>query len=182
MQECKTSSKGQWDSLTFNKKQIEKEIENEIIKKEGLSSKKINKFLKNEPKFLGCYAQDELKSISIQSLPASLIVNFDNSFSSGTHWIALRISKNKLEIFDPLGFNVQRWPNIPHHLLDFLHKFSLHRNIRISREIQPLKSTLCGFYCVFFILCRRYYTFNDCVCVFSNRIKKNDKILLSLFQ
>ena len=70
---------------------------------------------------------------------------------------SLNFHQNKLEIFDPLGFNVQRWPNIPHHLLDFLHKFSLHRNIRISKEIQPLKSTLCGFYCVFFI-------FRLCVC------------------
>lgn len=162
-------------------RQIQKEIKIENFKKKGITSNKINSLLSCSSNFLGCFAQDELSSLTIQSLPVYLIINFDHRLSSGTHWIAIRISKKKLEIFDPLGFNVLRWPNFPHLLLDFLHKFSLHRRIMISKEIQPRRSTLCGFYCVFFVLYRQDNLFSSCVNVFSNKLRKNDKILINLF-
>jgi len=168
-------------TFTFIKKQIHKEIKIENYKKEGITSTKIESFLSCTSNFLGCFAHDELASLTIQSLPVYLIVNFDHSLSKGTHWIAIRISKRSLEIYDPLGFNALRWPNFPHLLLDFLHKFSLHRRIFISREIQSTRSTLCGFYCVFFVLYRQNNLFSSCVKVFSKNLRKNDKILFHMF-
>ena len=182
MQNHKTSAKRQrTKTCHIDKEKIKKEIKIEKVKKRGITSGKINAFLSNAPHFLGCFAQDELSTLTIQSLPVFLIVNFDHSLSSGTHWIALYITKKRLEIYDPLGFNVMRWPNFPHLLLDFLHKFSIHRRILISKEIQPIRSTLCGFYCIFFVCYRLDHSFTDCVNKFSRNLRKNDQILFYMF-
>ena len=63
----------------------------------------------------------------------------------------------------------------------FLNKFSVNRRILTCKEIQPYSSTLCGIYCVFFILYRSIHTFTNCTRFFSNVLKKNDKILLNFF-
>jgi len=169
------------ETYSFNKAKIKKALKNEKTKKEGISACHINCILADTPNFLGCFAQDELSSLSIRSLPVYLIVNFDNSFSRGTHWIALRIDKSRLEIFDPLGFNSLRWPSTPHLLLDFLHKLATHRSIYTSKEIQPYTSTLCGFYCIFFVIYRSVHTFSTCTRYFSTILKKNDNILINFF-
>ena len=182
MQSEKKSSRARIKAAySFDKKKIKKALKSEKNKKEGISSCQINCILADTPNFLGCFAQDELVSLSIRSLPVYLIVNFDNSYSRGTHWIALRIDKRRLEIFDPLGFNSLRWPNTPHLLLDFLHKFSIHRSIYTSKEIQPYSSTRCGFYCIFFVIYRTVHTFSDCTRYFSNILIKNDKLLFDFF-
>ena len=165
----------------YSRDKIKKAIKKETVEKQGISARTISCFLASCPDFLGCFAQDELDTIHIKSLPVYLVVNFDHSSSVGTHWIALRISKNVLEIFDPLGFNTKRWPNIPHFLLNFLNKYSTHRKIRLSKEIQPFNSTLCGFYCIFFVLYRSYNTFGSCANLFSNHLYKNDHILYNVF-
>jgi len=182
MQKEKKSSRARIKATySFDKTKVKKAIKNEKNKKEGISACQINCILANTPHYLGCFAQDELSSLSIRSLPVYLIINFDNSYSRGTHWIALRIDKRRLEIFDPLGFNSQRWPSTPHLLLDFLHKFSVNRQIYTSREIQPYSSTLCGFYCIFFVVYRSVHTFSDCTRYFSTTLKKNDNILTNFF-
>lgn len=182
MQKEKNSSRARIKATySFNKRKIKKAIKKEKNKKEGISACLINCILSDTSNYLGCVAQDELASLSIRSLPVYLIVNFDNSYSRGSHWIALRIDKKRLEIFDPLGFNSLRWPNTPHLLLDFLHKFSINRRIFTSKEIQPFSSTLCGFYCIFFVVYRSVHTFSDCTRYFSNILKKNDDILINFF-
>lgn len=165
------------------KKEIKKAIKQENKDKKGLNSCFINCMLYNVPNFIGCFSQDQLQTLVIRSLPVSLIVNLDTSSSSGSHWIALRIAKKTLEIFDPLGFNVSKWPGkIPYFLFQFLHKFSVHRRVLISREIQPDNSTLCGFYCIFFLYYRLTHTFHDCTKPFSRKqLRKNDIILQNLF-
>jgi len=166
---------------TINKIEIKKEIKKESKTKSGISNLKILYFLRKFPHFLGCFAEDELKSLQIKSLPLSFIVNIDHSGLNGSHWILIRIDRKRLEIFDPLGFNIRRWPRIPYFLLDFLHKFSIRRKVYITREIQPFTSTLCGFYCIFFIYYRTFNSFFDCTRLFSNKLYKNDHILINLF-
>jgi len=165
----------------INKTKIKKEIKKESKIQEGVTAGFINNALKLFPNFLGCFAQDQLKHLIIRSLPVSLIVNFDYSSSKGSHWVAIRIDRKRLEIFDPLGFNVRRWPNIPIYLIDFLHKFAIHRRVLISREIQPQRSSLCGFYCIFFIYFRIFNSFADCTNIFSINLYKNDYILTDFF-
>ena len=166
---------------TISTSKIKNEIKKESKIKLGLSSNKIEYYLRNCPNFLGCFAEDQLSNLYVRSLPITLIVNFDHSGLDGSHWVAIHIERKTLEIFDPLGFNVKRWPRIPYFLLDFLHNFSLHRRVFISGEIQPAKSTLCGFYCIFFVLYRQSNSFNACTQPFSLKLSKNDLILSNLF-
>lgn len=166
---------------TIDKVEIQKEIKKESKTKTGISNIKINYFLRNFPNFIGCFAEDQLKSLTIKCLPVTLIVNIDHSGLDGSHWILIRIDRKRLEIFDPLGFNIKRWPRIPYFLLDFLHKFSIHRKVFITKEIQSFKSTLCGYYCIFFIFYRSFHSFFDCTRLFSNKLYKNDHILINLF-
>ena len=166
---------------TINKDQIKKEIKKESKTKTGITGHQISFFLRDFPNFLGCFAEDELQTLIIRSLPVSFVVNIDHSGLGGSHWIAIRIDSKRLEIFDPLGFNVVRWPRIPYFLLDFLHKFSIRRNVFISREIQPYNSTLCGFYCIYFLYNRNITSFFNCTRHFSLRLYKNDRILFNLF-
>ena len=187
-QYCKTKKieitkrpRSKTQTYKFNKVEIQQALKKEAIQKEGLNACQIQCFLANSPNFLGCFAQDQLSTLNIRSLPVFLIVNFDHSYSSGTHWIALKIDKRSIEIFDPLGFNSLRWPNVPHFLLDFLHKFSLNRQILLSKEIQPFNSTLCGFYCIFFVLYRVFHSFRACNKLFSAKLYKNDQILSDIF-
>ena len=168
-------------TYSANKAEIKKEIQKTYKRKEGLSDCKINRFLQSVPNFLGCFAQDQLRSLVIHSLPVTLIVNFDNSTSSGSHWVAVRIDKKTIEIFDTLGFNTFHWPKIPYFFLYFLHKYSNRRTVKISQEIQPVGSSLCGFYCVFFVFHRLFHTFSDCTKSFSAKLYKNDLILINLF-
>jgi len=168
-------------SSTINKAEIQKEIKKESKTKTGITNIQIHYFLRNFPDFLGCFAEDELKSLIIKSLPVSFIVNIDHSGLGGSHWILIRIDRKRLEIFDPLGFNIRRWPRIPYFLLDFLHTFSIRRKVFITREIQPFNSTLCGYYCIFFLYYRSFHSFADCTRLFSIKLHKNDYILTNLF-
>ena len=176
------TSKG---SRSYKTKTYKIEIKREIQKahklKVGINSSTIDYFVGSLANFLGVFAQDQLFSLSVKSFPVFLIVNFDSSDGDGTHWIALRLSKRAIEIFDPLGFNISRWPNVPHYLLDFLHTFSTHRHIFISPELQPTDSTLCGFYCIFFVIFRQTHSFFSCTNYFSATLTHNDKLLTNFF-
>ena len=180
-QKTKRTGVYQKKNPTINKIEIQKEIKKESKTKAGITNFKLLYFLRDFPNFLGCYAEDQLNSLVIKSLPVSFIVNIDHSGLKGSHWILIRIDRKRLEIFDSLGFNIKRWPRLPYFLLDFLHKFSIRRKVFITREIQPYNSTLCGFYCIFFLYYRSFHSFFDCTRLFSIKLRKNDSILINLF-
>ena len=159
---------------------IQKEIKKETHEKEGLSCCKINFFLRKIPNFYGCFSPDELDNLLISSLPIKLILNLDYSNKAGSHWIALRIEKSRIELFDPLGFRLNKWPSIPLPFLHFLQQISHRRQLFISRELQPSKSSLCGFYCIYYFLAREKLSFRNIVNSFSLSLRKNDKILSAL--
>ena len=93
--------------------EIVKEAKASKKTKKGLKASKINKFLASYKHFAGCYAQNEIKFLSIQSRCVSLLVNFDKRSYRGSHWISQRVTRKKVEVFDPLGFNSKVWPKIP---------------------------------------------------------------------
>ena len=161
---------------------IRKEIKKQIKIKKGLSSTKINCILAGAGHFLGCYADDELRHLAVQSFPAFIIVNLDKSSGIGSHWICLRIDRKTIEIFDPLGFNTKLWPHKPFYLLNFLHNFTFTRKLVFSVQIQPVTSFLCGFYCVYFILMRDKLSLKSIQRKFSRKLYKNDSILHYLFK
>ena len=182
MVKSSSRSRGKKTSPRSCKIKIFKEIKKQIKVKKGLSSTKINCFLNKQAHFLGCFADDDLKNLAIQSFPAYLIVNLDKSSQDGSHWICLRIDRKTIEIFDPLGFNTKLWPHKPFYLLNFLHTFSYTRDLIFSVQIQPVTSFLCGFYCAFYVIMREKFSLKQIQRKFSRKLYKNDSVLLHLFK
>ena len=159
---------------------IKKEIKKSIKTKKGITSTQIIKYLKCMPNFLGCFAENEL-NFSIQNFPSFIVVNLDSSTMPGSHWIGIGLFRSKIEIFDPLGFNVLNWPRIPCNLLNFLHRNVVSRQVKLCRPLQDSQSVLCGFYVIFYIIARQYCSFFSIQNLFSSKLSQNDCILLNLF-
>ena len=172
--------------LRIAKKQCKfEEIKNEIIKtqktRKGAKKSKITDILSCTPQFAGCYAENQLSELTITSFPCSLIVNLDHEKLPGSHWVALFITKQSIEIWDTLGFRILDWPRLPCTLFKFLHRQLLSRRVIVSKRIQSSESVLCGFYCIFFIIFRPYLSFNALSEKFSSKFSLNDKLLLKFF-
>ena len=160
--------------------EIQKEIEKTSKSQTGIDCCKINYFLRKTPNFYGCFSPDELENLLIDSFPIYLIVNLDLSSEDGSHWLALRVSHTKVEVFDPLGFKLDSWPTIPVKLIEFIQKLSYKKQLIISRILQPNNSFLCGFYCIYYILARPFNSFRKIIDSFSLELSKNDHILTNL--
>ena len=160
--------------------EIKKEIEKTSKSQTGIDCCKINYFLRKTPNFYGCFSPDELENLLIDSFPIYLIVNLDLSSKDGSHWLAIRVSYTKVEVFDPLGFKIDKWPSIPVKLIEFIQKLSYQKQLFISRILQPPNSSLCGFYCIYYILARSSNSFQTITNSFSLQLDKNDLILTKL--
>ena len=143
----------------------------------------ITNSLKCSSNFLGCYAEDELDSLKLTSFPCFLIANIDSSNMKGTHWIAIGVFKDTIEIFDSLGFDIFNWPRIPCTLLNFLHNLSVSRRVIVAPCIQSNRSTLCGFYSIYYVIRRRFSSFTETTnCFDTQNLEYNDSILSKFFQ
>ena len=165
---------------TCNFRKIQKQIRKSQKVKTGTSSSQINSLLTCVPNFIGCYAEDQLSKIIFNSFPCFLIVNIDSSRMPGSHWIALGIFKDRVEIFDPLGFKFLNWSRIPCHLLKLLHRISNYRRVIIARRIQSDQSVLCAYYCVYYCIFRSCTSFSK-ICRPFKKLKDNDEILIKIF-
>ena len=157
------------------------EIQKAFKTKKGLNSDLINRLLKCSPNFIGCFAENELKSLHFGSLPCFLIVNLDSSYMPGSHWIGIGIFNNKLEVYDSLGFDIFNWPRIPCSLMRLLQQAAVSKKVRISKQLQPNSSSLCGLYSVFYVLYRPHFSFKCLQNVFTSKLSRNDCLLLKLF-
>ena len=165
---------------TCRYRKMQKTIKKAQKTKTGISRLGILKNLQFTKDFIGVYAEDQVSHLSITTFPSSLIINLDPSYMRGSHWLAIRISRSSLEIFDPLGFQILSWPRIPCHLLNFLRRWSSHRKTFISPVIQSQSSVLCGFYCIAYIFCRQVFSFNEFLKFFKTP-ERNDNFLLNVF-
>ena len=150
-----------------------------------LSASFITKTLKCSPHFIGCFGENQLKNLTVTHFPCFLIVNVDSSDMIGSHWLAIGIFKDTIEVFDPLGFTIFNWVRVPCDLLDFLHRMSLSREVKVSPRIQSDKSTNCGFYCIFYIILRRFTVLRNIVSRFSiifSKMVQNDNVLINFFE
>ena len=145
-----------------------------------LNEKTIENILSCQSSFVGCFAANELSNLMVKS-PCFLIVNLDKRYMAGSHWIAVGVFKNKLEIFDPLGFDLFSWPKISCDLLYFLHKYSFSRKVLVSKRIQASKSQNCGLYCIYYVIRRRFQSFKSLQSIFSSNCSLNDSILIKQF-
>ena len=95
--------------------------------------------LKNDNiKINGVFAKDKLKKPLKDGF---YIINLDDSDGPGTHWTALyKINDGFSFYYDSFGFIA------PEEIEDLLHKYEYNK-----KQIQDIKSTSCGFYCIAFI-------------------------------
>ena len=147
--------------------------------KKGVKCSTILSTLSLSPHFIGCFSQDTLVKLEL-CYPCFLMVNTDSAGKQGSHWIAIRIDENQLEIFDPLGFKIFNWKSVPCKLLEFIHYHALNKKILISPRIQPDNSYFCALYCIFFIFFRNFNSFQRLYSLFSRKLHENDQRLLTL--
>ena len=145
-----------------------------------LNEKTIENILSCQNSFAGCFAANELSNVVLKS-PCFIIVNLDKRNMKGSHWIAIGYFKNKIEIFDPLGFDIFAWPRISCDLLFFLHKYSFTRKILLSKRIQAPQSNYCGLYCIYYVMTRKIKSFSLLQSIFSSYLSLNDSILIKQF-
>ena len=157
-----------------------REIKEAKKQKQGLSNEKIEKILNCCKSFIGCFACDQLETLSLTHFPCFLIVNTDKLNESGSHWIALYISRSKIEMFDSLGLIFEN--KIPIPILAFIQRFSISRSFKFNRRLQPDSSVLCGFYCIFFIFLRQFCSFRKTELMFCDDFVKNDQLIIKFFR
>ena len=145
-----------------------------------LSKPELLSILKRERDFIGIFASDQLRSLYVLKEPVFMIVNIDISSQPGSHWIALRVGKSTIEIWDSLGFNKELWSSYPDYLIKFLERYRMSHTFYISPILQSPNSYVCGLYCVFFILYRPSLSFSNCVGRFSINLAKNKEKLYYL--
>ena len=164
-------------------KTFAKEIKSVKNEKKGLNGDFITSSLACSPNFIGCFAENELKNLTISSFPSFLIVNIDSSDMKGSHWIALGVFNDEIEIFDPLGFDIFNWSHVPCDLLDFLHRLSVTRRVHTAPRIQSNSSYLCGFYAIFYVIARKFMSFEHLFkCFCTQLLSRNDKVLYDFFK
>ena len=144
---CKTRNDRIWKLGQQKTRRCSQDIAREIEKtKKGLNSEFLTQSLKCLPNFIGCYAENQLSSLVITQYPTFLIVNTDSFKMKGSHWLAIGVFKNSIEIFDPLGFTIFNWSRVPCSLLDFLHRMSVTKRVQVSPCFKNTIRKFCKYY------------------------------------
>lgn len=98
--------------------------------------------------FDGIFSKDTLSDIMFH--PRLIICNTDNSYEEGSHWVLFYFHKNKVDFYDPLGKDIMFYGV---EFYDFIKKFSKSFN-QCKIRTQPVYSSLCGVYCLYFAFWR----------------------------
>ena len=104
-----------------------------------LTNFEIQKYYQNQTKFNGVYSRDNLPEIKDEEY----VINLNEYFDIGTHWIALYVQKNDVIYFD--SFEVE---HIPKEIKTFISNKSIKTNIF---RIQVYDSIMCKYFCIGFI-------------------------------
>ena len=118
--------------------------------------------------FRGVFAKDEFTIFSNLNSHQTFIVNTDNSNQPGSHWVAFQFSGDySCEYFDSYGF--------PPSFYGFDNVLKSYKIYMSNKRIQGYKSSVCGQYCVLFLLLRgRGYSYHDFMSFFHKNPAVND--------
>ncbi len=97
--------------------------------------------------FLGVKPRDEVRHVVGQT--GVLVFNTDKRNEPGTHWIGLVLTPTRVEYFDSYGLPPHSFPDVYRELVR-----SKRAIIWSNTQLQGLTSTVCGDYCVLFLLLR----------------------------
>ena len=65
-----------------------------------LTNLEIQKYYQSEPKFNGVYSKDNLPN---KIKDGTYVINLDEYYDIGTHWVALYVSNDDVTYFDSFG-------------------------------------------------------------------------------
>ena len=133
-------------------------------------------YYQNEPRFNGVYSRDNLpeRSSTEKIKKGVYVINLDEYFDIGTHWIALYVNNKTATYFNSFGVE-----HIPKEVKIFIGTYRIINTYRI----QNYDSIMCGYFGIGFI----HYMFlgkslTDYTNLFPpNNFKKNDDIILNYF-
>ena len=103
-----------------------------------LTNFEIHKYYENEPRFNGVYSRDDLSEIK----DGAYIINIDEHYDSGTHWISLWVNNNNATYFNSFGVEY-----IPKEIKVFITKNIITNIFRM----QAYDLIMCGYFCIGFI-------------------------------
>ena len=126
-------------------------------------------YYENESRFNGVYSRDSLPN---KIKDEAYIINLDEYFEIGTHWIALYVKNNNITYFDSFGVE-----HIPKEIIKFIKNKNIKTNIF---RIQAYDSIMCGYYCIDLMF--KGKTLTEYSNLFSpNDFKRNDGTILNYF-
>ena len=129
-------------------------------------------YYQNEPRFYGVYSRDNLPH-TIKD--GAYVINLDEYFDIGTHWIELYVNNKTVTYFDSFGVE-----HIPKGIKKFINNKNMIANIY---RVQNYDSIMCGYVFIGFI----NYVFKGKSLTdftnlfFPNNFKKDDDIILNYF-
>ena len=118
--------------------------------------------------FGGVYAADAVPPLD--TFPQGYVVNTDPTGAPGSHWVTLYTEKSVIvETFDSFGKDLNSYSPFFHELGEN------NRLITQSQQLQSELSTVCGQYCIFFLLRRASgETYSYIVHLFTDHKISND--------
>ena len=120
--------------------------------------------------FLGVFPSD---MIPVKEYPSSLIVNTQPSSMNGEHWVAFFLPRvGVLEAFDSYGQNPGRYSS-------WIKRWMGEDFVVMSNTVrQNTDSTVCGQYCMFYVLLRCYgYSYKDIMSALTRHKGVNDRFV-----
>ena len=139
-----------------------------------MNSEQIDKALRSDDTvkevYVGTFPADLLPNP--KEFPGAYIANTQPSRMSREHWVAFYCDNNEVECFDSYGKN-------PTDYSDYIAKWVDDEYQVIQIEVlQAHDSTVCGQYCMFFILVRAYgFSYQDVLSALTSDSRVNDKFI-----
>ncbi len=118
-------------------------------------------------KFIGVFPADQIPG---KEYPGGYIINTDVHGRPGQHWVAFYCTESgSLQAFDSFGVNSGSYPE---HIKEWMDESY---TLLSQNVLQSADSTLCGNYCLYFLLLRCHgLTYEDVISVFCNDKETND--------
>ena len=141
-----------------------------MIPPHSLTNFEIQIYYQNEPRFNRVYSRDNLAH---KIKDGAYVINIDEHFDIGTHWIVLYVNTKTVTYLDSLGVE-----HIPKEIKNFINNKNIITNIF---RIQAYDSIMWGCFCIRFIdFMRKGNNLTDLTNLFSpNNFKRNDDIILN---
>ena len=142
-----------------------------------LSNTELEEYYKGTPLFLGVYPKNRIPPALAARKRGSLIVNMNDAGQSGSHWTLILLEPEHTVYFDPFGV-------LPSNEVRAFIKKRNKQGFYVDRQLQDLKSTSCGWWCVHFInecMVKKRHIM-DVMGDFTYDTRENERLLQSAFE